>query len=358
MIPLSEISFDEQDESLFLVQDKKLRADALQHSILPRLHFLLNAAISETSKLYGVDVFDDSIVTYYPHFRTRRKKDLNVTYHSALVGLGGKRTKNYWHGLARKDGKPVQILPFRFAYFVSKIGGSLILENRRMSGLTNESIGKLLEFHIEHEPCINALCRESGMHLDVPISNELKKLCPAIEYYKYKLHHKSFEHCFLLSRVHFPINELQLQRLIDSFVTFFPVYDAYLQIARGAPSRFSLLLNKLNDWLESNKNARKPIQHPLEENIAPDRLAVIANAAMIAEKTVRVMPAIRWQVFQRDGWKCVACGRNAHDNVVLHIDHITPRSKGGKDEMSNYQTLCNLCNIGKSNRDSTPLHQH
>jgi len=34
--------------------------------------------------------------------------------------------------------------------------------------------------------------------------------------------------------------------------------------------------------------------------------------------------------------------------VVLHIDHVTPWSKGGETEMDNLQTLCEPCNLGKS----------
>jgi 5-methylcytosine-specific restriction endonuclease McrA len=69
------------------------------------------------------------------------------------------------------------------------------------------------------------------------------------------------------------------------------------------------------------------------------------------------MPAMRWQVFQRDGWKCVACGRGSHDGAILHVDHIIPRSKGGSDTLDNFQTLCDKCNIGKSNRDMTDLRK-
>jgi 5-methylcytosine-specific restriction endonuclease McrA len=67
------------------------------------------------------------------------------------------------------------------------------------------------------------------------------------------------------------------------------------------------------------------------------------------------MPAIRWQVFQRDQWKCVSCGRNSHNGAILHVDHIIPRSRGGSDSLDNYQTLCDVCNIGKSNKDATDL---
>jgi 5-methylcytosine-specific restriction endonuclease McrA len=77
--------------------------------------------------------------------------------------------------------------------------------------------------------------------------------------------------------------------------------------------------------------------------------------AELAARRVRVMPALRWQVFQRDRWKCVACGRGSHDDVILHVDHILPRSQGGTDSLDNFQTLCDRCNIGKSNRDDTDL---
>ena len=49
--------------------------------------------------------------------------------------------------------------------------------------------------------------------------------------------------------------------------------------------------------------------------------------------------------------------RSAENEIILHVDHITPRYKGGRDELDNYQTLCNICNIGKSNKDETDLRK-
>ena len=37
--------------------------------------------------------------------------------------------------------------------------------------------------------------------------------------------------------------------------------------------------------------------------------------------------------------------------VLMTKDHIDPRSKGGKNELSNYQTMCCLCNSAKSDHD-------
>jgi|SRR6056297_1210481 len=59
---------------------------------------------------------------------------------------------------------------------------------------------------------------------------------------------------------------------------------------------------------------------------------------------------LRHEVFKRDGYKCVECGATNMDKV-LHADHILPVSQGGKDELNNLQTLCEDCNLAKSNKN-------
>lgn len=53
----------------------------------------------------------------------------------------------------------------------------------------------------------------------------------------------------------------------------------------------------------------------------------------------------RQLIFKRDGYKCIKCGSNKN----LTIDHIIPKSKGGRDSITNYQTMCKKCNSEKSN---------
>lgn len=38
------------------------------------------------------------------------------------------------------------------------------------------------------------------------------------------------------------------------------------------------------------------------------------------------------------------------DEILMTKDHIIPRSKGGIDDISNYQTMCKLCNEAKGNK--------
>ena len=57
---------------------------------------------------------------------------------------------------------------------------------------------------------------------------------------------------------------------------------------------------------------------------------------------------LRFEVFKRDSFKCVYCGKSAPDGV-LHVAHIVPVSKGGTNEIRNLVTACSDCNLGKSN---------
>ncbi|MAF04392.1 HNH endonuclease [Herbaspirillum sp.] len=57
----------------------------------------------------------------------------------------------------------------------------------------------------------------------------------------------------------------------------------------------------------------------------------------------------RFEVFKRDSFKCQYCGRCAPE-VILHVDHIHPVSKGGENDILNYITACAECNGGKSDR--------
>lgn len=55
---------------------------------------------------------------------------------------------------------------------------------------------------------------------------------------------------------------------------------------------------------------------------------------------------IRFEVFKRDKFTCVYCGRKAPD-VILEVDHIEPVAKGGDNSIANLVTSCIDCNRGK-----------
>lgn len=65
---------------------------------------------------------------------------------------------------------------------------------------------------------------------------------------------------------------------------------------------------------------------------------------------------LRAMVLDRDGRRCVLCGKTAQDThangspVTLEVDHIVPVAAGGTNCESNLRTCCNVCNVGRGAR--------
>jgi hypothetical protein len=348
LMNLKDITFDEKDGNLFQVDDTRLRADAIQHSVLPRLHVLMNQCIASIRSVYGIEVLEDSRVSFYPHFRRNRTNKLEHLYDAAFVGLGGKVVLNKWHGFKRQDKKEVQFLPFRFGLQLKEEGLVLFLENYWLKGLTDKSYKKLFNFHLRYEPLIHRLCYYCGIEPFLRWGDGLPLLSTQAQHYNFMLENRFFDNYFWSnSYFRYPITPHNFKTIIEYYTVFYPIYDSYIQIAKAEPPRFEALVAKASKWLEASMDEEKPRQTSIGlNNIA---------AKEAAEQKIKVMPAIRWQVFQRDNWKCVACGKGSHQNAILQVDHIRPRSKGGEDTIDNFQTLCHICNSGKSNRDDTDL---
>ncbi len=64
-------------------------------------------------------------------------------------------------------------------------------------------------------------------------------------------------------------------------------------------------------------------------------------------------PELKKLILERDGYKCVVCGRTEREGYELHVDHILPKDKGGKATLENGQTLCSICNFRKKNYNQT-----
>lgn len=68
------------------------------------------------------------------------------------------------------------------------------------------------------------------------------------------------------------------------------------------------------------------------------------------KKRKPISKRIRFEVFKRDCFTCQYCGRKSPD-VILHVDHIKPVSKGGTNGITNLITSCSVCNLGKGARE-------
>lgn len=97
-------------------------------------------------------------------------------------------------------------------------------------------------------------------------------------------------------------------------------------------------MGELDDFLERTKPKRENL-HDFLRRTSPDIRRSIPN------KRIPIPKKLRFKILERDEFKCQYCGC---DDKKLHIDHIYPVSKGGKNNPENLITACEDCNLGKS----------
>ncbi|MDY0911584.1 MULTISPECIES: HNH endonuclease [Rathayibacter] len=78
------------------------------------------------------------------------------------------------------------------------------------------------------------------------------------------------------------------------------------------------------------------------------RPSVIVLTRYVRIPSSRSVPVSRRGVLRRDNHRCGYCGQHANT-----IDHIQPKSRGGRDSWENLVACCHRCNNVKSDR--TPL---
>ena len=88
-------------------------------------------------------------------------------------------------------------------------------------------------------------------------------------------------------------------------------------------------------------NEKKPIFTELKNYVRPTIIRLLRYISI----PFRKVTLNRANIFRRDKHQCLYCG-NKKD---LTLDHVIPRSKGGKNTWQNLVTCCKKCNIKKDN---------
>lgn len=102
---------------------------------------------------------------------------------------------------------------------------------------------------------------------------------------------------------------------------------------------------------EANKENDTPKNQPLQNKTNTIKHRV--KSKKINEEDRRdIRLGLRFKILNRDKFKCVLCGNSPATDLKckLHVDHITPFSKGGKTIKDNLRSLCDDCNLGRGNR--------
>jgi len=99
------------------------------------------------------------------------------------------------------------------------------------------------------------------------------------------------------------------------------------------------------------------VQYMNEENVEYEPSVNKAKKINGQRTSRNINIRLRFMVLRRDNFKCRICGKSpATDSAItLHVDHIHSWAKGGETVMENLQSLCSVCNVGKSDLSMTEI---
>ena len=100
-----------------------------------------------------------------------------------------------------------------------------------------------------------------------------------------------------------------------------------------------LVLHERAEVIESNGS----MWH--SEHIAMSSPSVIKLRRYVKVRMDRRVPLNRRSIFLRDGFACQYCSRPAEN-----VDHVVPRSQGGRHAWDNVVAACRRCNTKKGGR--------
>lgn len=346
---IHEVIFEERDTQIFSIPDTKTRLSTLQNYFFPRLEMLLRHTLNVVAQIYDVNPYEKMTFVYCPSHRDKAKenKDFGVVH----IGVAAKRGDQPLK-IIKRNGQPffhhptyltfkvlpggtihAELMPFRQgvdAAYVAKIS-ALVKRN-------SDALLPLLSFvHVSHTSNIS-YCEFIPLYQAISPeevgSNGIRLLSP---------------------RYYFPVDsDRGFYELILAFTLLYALAESFICIGEGQEPELERRLEQFKEWYIglSNYDVEDDIEGESKEEEEDLDLSEIPEL----DSYSFVKAGKWWAVLARDQWRCLSCGRSAReDGVLLEVDHIVPRSKGGSDDMTNLQTLCKKCNIGKSNKDSTRL---
>ena len=105
--------------------------------------------------------------------------------------------------------------------------------------------------------------------------------------------------------------------------------------------------------LEQKATIRKICESKIQEYIEKRGLRIWDNRFLDKDP---ISDNLYYKVLKDGKQRCALCGAT-RDKRMLHVDHIIPRSIGGKTEYENLQVLCIKCNLAKKNKDKTDFRK-
>ena len=340
--PKQRVAFETRDLGIFSIPDPRTRLDALQRYFFPRLDAVLAAACGTAFDVYGYQAMDRMTITRRPkHSPSTRARDV-VDSGRVWTGLTPKR-KSFALKTRKASGEPYQIGPSFLLIELDPRGG---LQVRFQPFVWADSDFREATFRAVRKAwsVVRPVLQRHRFRAEVlpsepdpwPSPDEALRTAAYVDWTG--------------PLWHFPLaTGPWMDELVAEFVAMYAILEATTSLAIGDAVRLERDLARFLIW--SGRRDSAIVVHE-DRDIPPSDVDDLLGDAG-GYRSLR--PGAWYHVLQRDLWKCLSCGRGVAQGVLLEVDHIKPRSRGGSNALENLQTLCKKCNIGKSNRDDTDL---
>lgn len=343
---LKDVVFEFEDREVFDIEDPRKRAQALRRYFFPKLNVLLNSGRSLIAAIYGGEALD--VFTEAQSPKPKEGDWETKKFDAAHLGLVGVRVESGL-SLLGSNGKPVQYGISHLWFEVFRRGTLAITFIPMMYGKDKKFETRVSNAFREYEDALCTICSATF------VSNHT---CMMLGTFSEALEPKTLRETPFASRgFEFPVGRDDgLLQLVAGFAALFPFQKLVTDLSMSRPTTIESDLDALWGWWDENGPEIFVPERAGIERVQPEGARVRVDWE--SDTRAMVTAGQRFRIFDRDDYRCLACGRSAEgDGVVLHVDHITPRSKGGSDDDENLQTLCAECNLGKGNRSDRDLRE-
>ena len=118
----------------------------------------------------------------------------------------------------------------------------------------------------------------------------------------------------------------------------------YLGVAKAIDTQYRLY--EFSDWAALSASAPHDSVHTIDRRIRVPRVVVLSAYEYLPKGRVRFS---RLNIYARDHDTCQYCARQL-PRAELNLDHVVPRSQGGKTSWENVVCSCVPCNLRKGGR--------
>ena len=137
----------------------------------------------------------------------------------------------------------------------------------------------------------------------------------------------------------------------DRLISSFPMLDSVKSLVLNysyEPLQFCTAKRAIIMVLNGRAESIESDGHVIRSPNTTFKLPAVIRVLNIVKRSRRKEIAFsKKNILRRDNFTCQYCGS---DNISLTVDHILPKSRGGKSNWNNVVVACKPCNLKKGNQ--------